>query len=68
MGTIKQTRNRNPRPRVEIGADEARQSLGDLIDRAGFKGERFVLTRHGKQIVALVGIEDLKTLEASEAA
>lgn len=64
---IAQKARKNAKPRVEIGADEARQSLGDLIDRAGFKGERFVLTRHGKQVVALIGIDDLSALEAAEA-
>jgi prevent-host-death family protein len=54
-------------PRVEIPSDEARQKLGDLIDRAGFRGERIVITRHGKPIVALVSVEDLDVLESATA-
>jgi prevent-host-death family protein len=65
MATAQKSRKK---ARVEIGADEARQKLGDLIDRAGFQGERFVFTRHGKQLVALVSIDDLNTLESREVA
>ncbi len=46
-----------------IPSDEARQKLGDLIDRAGFRGERIVVSRHGKRIVALVDMDDLAFLE-----
>lgn len=63
-----QKAGKRERPRVEIAADQARDQLGDLINRAGFGGERFILTRHGKQVVALVSIDDLKSLEATEAA
>lgn len=48
----------------EVPADEARAALGDLLDRAGWKGERIAITRHGKRIAALVSIADLDTLEA----
>lgn len=52
--------------RTEIGADEARQKLGELIDRAAFGGERFVLKRHGKPpVVALVSIADLEKIEGA---
>lgn len=51
--------------RTEIGADKAREQLGDLINRAGYGGERFVLTRHGKPEVALVSIADLEKIEAA---
>lgn len=53
--------------RVEIPSDEARQRLGELIDRAGFRGERIVITRHGKPLVALVSMEDLAAVETAAA-
>lgn len=53
---------------VQIPADEARQSLGDLIDRAGFLGERILITRHGKPVVALVSISDVQRLGELKAA
>lgn len=51
--------------RQEIGAEDARAQLGELIDRAGFKGERIVITRHGKPLVALIGMDDLAALDAA---
>lgn len=51
--------------RVEIGADEARQQLGALINRAGRDGERVVLTRHDLPVAAIVSIADLEKIEAA---
>lgn len=51
--------------RTEIGADKAREVLGELINRAAYGGERFVLTRYGKPEVALVSIADLESLEGA---
>lgn len=49
-----------------VPADIARQQLGELIDRAAFRGERIPLNRNGKEpIVALVSIEDLEKIEAA---
>ena len=39
---------------------EARAQLSDLINRVGYGGERIVLTRHGKPLVALVPAADLE--------
>jgi prevent-host-death family protein len=53
---------RKPLGLAEIGAEEARVCFGELLDRAGFKGERIIVTRHGKPLVALVSIEDARLL------
>lgn len=47
----------------KVAASEARDDFGSLISRAGFGKERIVLTRRGKEIVALIPIEDLHLLE-----
>jgi len=49
-----------------IPTTEARDRFSELLNRAAFGKERLVLTRRGKNIVALVPIEDLATLEALE--
>lgn len=36
------------------GIEEARNQLGDLIDRVRLGGEHIVLTRYGKQAVVIV--------------
>lgn len=51
--------------REEIQAQDARARLGELIDRAGFLGERIIITRNGKPLVALIGMEDLAALDAA---
>lgn len=56
------------RQREEIAADIARDCLGDLINRALYGSERFVLTRHGKPAAAIVSIDDLDALDAREVA
>ena len=50
----------------EIGVTEARDQLGQLVSRAEYNEERFVLTRNGRAVAALVPIEVLRDLEAAE--
>lgn len=50
---------------TEIPVTEARAKFSDLINRVGYGGERIVLTRHGKPLVALLPAADLDD-EASE--
>ncbi|MFJ8074054.1 type II toxin-antitoxin system Phd/YefM family antitoxin [Streptomyces sp. NPDC096176] len=53
----------------EIPVTQARAELADLINRVVYGGERVVVTRHGKPLVALVSAADLERLEnAGEAA
>jgi len=52
---------------TEVPADEVRAKLGDLLDRAGFRGERIAITRHGKRIAVLVSLEDLDALAGAAA-
>ncbi|MFF8845375.1 type II toxin-antitoxin system Phd/YefM family antitoxin [Streptomyces sp. NPDC015127] len=53
----------------EIPVTQARAELAELINRVVYGGERVVVTRHGKPLVALVSAADLERLEnATEAA
>ncbi len=45
---------------------DARAQFSEIINRAAFGKERMILTRRGKEIVAVVPIEDVKLLEALE--
>ncbi|MCS0635678.1 type II toxin-antitoxin system Phd/YefM family antitoxin [Streptomyces sp. LP05-1] len=51
----------------EIPVTQARAELAELINRVVYGGERVVVTRHGKPLVALVSAEDLRRLEADAA-
>ncbi|MFI0741738.1 type II toxin-antitoxin system Phd/YefM family antitoxin [Streptomyces sp. NPDC021100] len=51
----------------EIPVTQARAELAELINRVVYGGERVVVTRHGKPLVALVSAADLERLERREA-
>ncbi|MBB1244348.1 type II toxin-antitoxin system Phd/YefM family antitoxin [Streptomyces durbertensis] len=51
----------------EIPVTQARAELADLINRVVYGGERVVVTRHGKPLVALVSAADLDVLESAAA-
>ena len=50
--------------RLTIG--EGRKAFADTVNRVAYGGERITLHRRGKDLVAVVPIEDLKLLEALE--
>ncbi|MFE1958853.1 type II toxin-antitoxin system Phd/YefM family antitoxin [Streptomyces sp. NPDC059479] len=52
----------------EIPVTQARAELADLINRVVYGGERVVVTRHGKPLVALVSAADLERLESGQEA
>ncbi len=45
---------------------DARDSLGDLVNRASYGGERVLISKRGKPVAALVSLEALMALEAYE--
>lgn len=45
---------------------EARAHLTDIVNEVAYGGERIILTRKGKQLVAIIPLEDLRALEAIE--
>lgn len=51
---------------TEIGVTDARDQLGELVNRAAYSDERIVLTRHGRAVAALVPIAVLHELEDAE--
>ncbi|MCZ2523471.1 type II toxin-antitoxin system prevent-host-death family antitoxin [Streptomyces sp. SCUT-3] len=52
----------------EIPVTQARAELAELINRVVYGGERVVLTRHGKPLVALVSASDLERLQEPDPA
>jgi prevent-host-death family protein len=51
---------------AQVNTVHARAQFSEIINRAAFGKERVTLTRRGKEIVAVVPIEDVKLLEALE--
>jgi prevent-host-death family protein len=50
----------------EVALAELRASIGDVINRAAYSGERVVVTRNGKPAAAVISAEDLAYFEELE--
>lgn len=50
----------------QINASEARAKFADLVNSAAFGDERIIITRSGKEVVALVPFADLQLLDFLE--
>ena len=51
---------------TRLSATKAREVFSEVINRVNYQGERIVLERHGKDVVAMVPVEDLRLLEELE--
>jgi prevent-host-death family protein len=49
-----------------LAVAEARRDLSDILNKVVYSGERVVITRHGKDIAAIVSFKDLEALEKIE--
>ena len=47
----------------QVTTAEARKRMSELLNRAAYGKERFILTRHGKELVAIVPLEDVTLLD-----
>ncbi|HEU0169758.1 MAG TPA: type II toxin-antitoxin system Phd/YefM family antitoxin, partial [Chloroflexota bacterium] len=55
-------------PAKPVSAATAKAHLSELMAGVSHGGERFVIERHGRAAAALVSVDDLKRLEASNVA
>ena len=51
---------------IRVNASEARHEFAEVINRAAYRGERIVLHRRGKDVAAIISLEDLELLERLE--
>jgi prevent-host-death family protein len=49
-----------------ISAMQLRASIGDVLNRIQYLGERVVVERKGEPVAAIIGVADLRHLEALE--
>jgi len=49
-----------------INATEARENLADVLNRVAYGKDRVLITRRGRDFVAVVPIEDLELIEELE--
>lgn len=45
---------------------EVRANLTDIVNEVAYGGKRVILTRKGKELVAIIPLEDLEALETIE--
>jgi prevent-host-death family protein len=48
---------------MRLNVVELRQSLTEILNRAEYQGERIIIHPRGKDVAAIVPLEDLKLLE-----
>ena len=51
---------------ARLAASKVREGFSDTINRVAYGRERVILHRRGKEVAAVVPMEDLKLLEAIE--
>jgi len=51
---------------IQKTASDARQQFAEMINQVAFGGERIVIHRHGKQLAAVVPIEDMNLIHSLE--
>ena len=51
---------------ILVSTVDARNEFSDVVNRAAYGKERVILTRRGKQVAAVVPIEDLRLLRELE--
>ncbi len=51
---------------IRLNTSEVRSDFSDILNRVAYGGERIVLHRRGKNVAALVPLEDLTLLEKLE--
>ncbi|HSF15045.1 MAG TPA: type II toxin-antitoxin system Phd/YefM family antitoxin [Vicinamibacteria bacterium] len=47
----------------DVSTRDARKKLAELVNRVAYGNERFIVTRHGKGVAALVPLSDVSLLE-----
>lgn len=58
--------NKTPESATHIPAGRARQDFAETVNRVAYGGERIVLHRRGRNLAALIPLEDLALLEELE--
>ena len=51
---------------IRLPASEAREKFSEVLSEVSFGRQRLVLQRHGKDLVAMIPLEDLALLEELE--
>ena len=50
----------------KVSVKDMRDDVAEIVNRAAFGKERIIVTRHGKDVAAIVPVEDVETMEYLE--
>jgi prevent-host-death family protein len=64
LESVASPKRSGPRQLSRIASSEAREELAELINAVAWSGTRVILQRHGKNVAALVSMDDLEKLAA----
>lgn len=48
---------------MHISLSKARNDFSDLVNRVNYSGEKVIIEKHGKEIAAIVSMDDFKLME-----
>jgi len=48
---------------TKMSTGKVRENFSDVLNRVAYRGERIMLSRRGKDVAALVSVEDIHLLE-----
>ena len=65
LGLIR-TKRTDGEAMTKLAASTVRDTFADTLNRVAYRGERIVLRRHGKDLAAIVPMEDLALIERLE--
>jgi prevent-host-death family protein len=51
---------------IRLSASKVRDEFADALNKVAFQGQRIILRRHGKDVAALVPLDDLKLIRKAE--
>ena len=49
-----------------ISFSDVRDNLPEILSKTKYQGDRYAISKHGKQVAGLVSLKDLQLLEALE--
>lgn len=49
---------------VVVSSRDARKNLSDIVNRAKYTKEKTIITNNGKQVAAVISMDDFKLLES----
>lgn len=55
---------RGPEAVRRVGSEEARTQFSELFSQVAYSQDRFIVTRHGKSVAAVIPVEEFRLLEA----